>query len=419
MGSFVVTSLERTMRLTLIVWAVALISTAYAADDAVERDGKVLPIFQVVRFPNDRCTGTTRNGTCFTAEECSAIGGTNEGSCASGFGVCCVATLSCGGSSSTNNSYIVQTSVTTLTSPCTYTICPCSTDICRIRYDFTTNILANQVLGTAIASAGGSLTDNGALGDCVSDSMSIASPGRLGSPIICGTNTGQHMVLDSTGVECQTVNFHIGASTTTSRSWDIYVTQYTCGQDDLAGSPGCLQWFTGTSGLVKSYGFDSTSFTTTTSSVSATHLQNQHYEVCFRREKGYCAICFTPYSSTAGASTYGVSGFTTDNAIAKSAKDTECTQDYLVIPQGNTAAISITTTPTASSARFCGRYLNPTTNTNSHVSVCSRIYPFTLGVYFNDNEECNAASGEADLCETDTIPGGITGFALNFVQQSC
>ena len=48
-----------------------------------------------------------------------------------------------------------------------------------------------------------------------------------------------------------------------------------------------------------------------------------------------------------------------------------------------------------------------------------RIYPFTLGVYFNDNEECNAASGEADLCETDTIPGGITGFALNFVQQSC
>ena len=103
--------------------------------------------------------------------------------------------------------------MTTLTSPCTYTICPCSTDICRIRYDFTvikfntlhtnkafkkhqflfqTNILANQVLGTAIASAGGSLTDNGALGDCVSDSMSIASPGRLGSPIICGTNTGQH-----------------------------------------------------------------------------------------------------------------------------------------------------------------------------------------------------------------------------------
>ena len=62
----------------------------------------------------------------------------------------------------------------------------------KYQFLFQTNILANQVLGTAIASAGGSLTDNGALGDCVSDSMSIASPGRLGSPIICGTNTGQH-----------------------------------------------------------------------------------------------------------------------------------------------------------------------------------------------------------------------------------
>ena len=44
----------------------------------------VLPIFQVVRFPNDVCTGTTRNGTCFTAEECSNKNGVNEGACASG-----------------------------------------------------------------------------------------------------------------------------------------------------------------------------------------------------------------------------------------------------------------------------------------------------------------------------------------------
>ena len=45
--------------------------------------------------------------------------------------------LACGGASSENNTYIVQSGVTTLTSPCTYDICPCSTDICRIRYDFT------------------------------------------------------------------------------------------------------------------------------------------------------------------------------------------------------------------------------------------------------------------------------------------
>ena len=35
--------------------------------EEIDRQGKVLPIFQVVRFPNDVCTGSTRNGTCFTA----------------------------------------------------------------------------------------------------------------------------------------------------------------------------------------------------------------------------------------------------------------------------------------------------------------------------------------------------------------
>ena len=54
-------------------------------------------------------------------------------------------TLSCGGSSSENNSYIVQGSTTSSpASPCTYSVCPCSSDICRIRYDFTTNVLATQ-----------------------------------------------------------------------------------------------------------------------------------------------------------------------------------------------------------------------------------------------------------------------------------
>ena len=59
-------------------------------------------------------------------------------------------TLSCGGTSSDNNTYIVQASTTTApASPCTYKVCPCSSDICRIRYDFTTNVLANQVVSSA------------------------------------------------------------------------------------------------------------------------------------------------------------------------------------------------------------------------------------------------------------------------------
>merc|ERR1719410_1007331 len=114
-----------------------------------DREKKVLPVFQVVKFPNDICSGSSLNGTCYTSEECSNKGGKNEGSCASGFGICCTFTLSCGGSSSENNTYIVQASTTSFsTIPCAYTICPSTTNICRIRYDFTTFVLTSPVQGS-------------------------------------------------------------------------------------------------------------------------------------------------------------------------------------------------------------------------------------------------------------------------------
>ena len=33
---------------------------------------------------------------------------------------------------------------------------------------------------------------DGGTGDCSTDQFSITSPGAWGSPVICGTNTGQH-----------------------------------------------------------------------------------------------------------------------------------------------------------------------------------------------------------------------------------
>ena len=37
------------------------------------------------------------------------------------------------------------------------------------------------------------------------------------------------------------------------RSWDIKVTQYGCGNQDLSGLPGCLQYFTGETGDIMSF----------------------------------------------------------------------------------------------------------------------------------------------------------------------
>ena len=93
-------------------------------------------IFNVVRFPNTACGSANNfNGTCYTAEECSSRGGSSSGTCASGFGVCCVFSLACGGSTNANTSYATITSFTATSDrdPCTYTYCKCSDDVCKLR----------------------------------------------------------------------------------------------------------------------------------------------------------------------------------------------------------------------------------------------------------------------------------------------
>ena len=48
----------------------------------------------MVTFPNLQCTSQSDDkqlGTCLSASECGEInGGTEDGNCASGFGVCCI-----------------------------------------------------------------------------------------------------------------------------------------------------------------------------------------------------------------------------------------------------------------------------------------------------------------------------------------
>ena len=67
------------------------------------------------------------------------------------------------------------------------------------------------------------------------------------------------MILDvDTRKGCQTAAFTIGGATGGNnfmRSWDIKVTQYGCGNQDVSGPPGCLQYFTGETGDIMSFNF--------------------------------------------------------------------------------------------------------------------------------------------------------------------
>ena len=50
----------------------------------------VFSVFEIVRFNNDACTGDDgKMGVCYTAAQCTSMGGSATGNCAMGFGVCC------------------------------------------------------------------------------------------------------------------------------------------------------------------------------------------------------------------------------------------------------------------------------------------------------------------------------------------
>lgn len=69
-------------------------------------------------------------------------------------------------------------------------------------------------------------------------------------------------------------------SGTFPRIWRIRVTQIHCGSISRADQ-GCLQYFTGISGRVRSFNFNT---------VSGRQLSNQDYSICIRTERNFCGI---------------------------------------------------------------------------------------------------------------------------------
>ena len=134
------------MKILILLALLQLVSLSRQSSEAEdERAGKSLSVFNVVKFPNSVCGATNGyNGTCYTTSECTTLGGTASGTCASSFGVCCVFSIACGSSTSANNSYAIISSYSTSTDsdPCTYTFCPTNTDVCKLRIDFDTMVLS-------------------------------------------------------------------------------------------------------------------------------------------------------------------------------------------------------------------------------------------------------------------------------------
>merc|ERR1712110_872832 len=108
-------------------------------DIASDRNGRFLSMFEIINFPNDACTGDSKNGTCYTSAECEDLGGTKDGDCAQGYGVCCTFQVECGSTVVQNNTYFTKSSSFS-TGSCAIQVCP-KEDICQLRLDFTSFVL--------------------------------------------------------------------------------------------------------------------------------------------------------------------------------------------------------------------------------------------------------------------------------------
>jgi len=370
---------------------------------------KSLSIFNIVKFANDPCLSSEmKNGTCYTDAECQTKEGTASGSCAEGYGVCCVFSIRCGGSSSENNTYFQSTG--TETGSCNVNICPLA-EVCQLRLDFskfdisqpsaeTSATLAVKSLNGAINPDGLDVTD---MGQCLTDTFAVTSPGSATPPVICGSNDGQHMYVDASEA-CNILAFQLSGDA--KRSWEIKVVQLKCDFSNLAPT-GCTQWFYGeVEGQIQSFNFN-----------GGQHLANQNQNICIRRELNNCQICYSAASmqfdlTTMLADDFGVQG-----------KSGMCCgygpmamftggYDCIIIPQGSRQADGADLI----GSEFCGRGLFttamfPTAATATmpvYATICSKSVPFHVR-FLSDSWEMLASE----------VTKNPDGFKIDFKQEAC
>ena len=82
--------------------------------------------------------------------------------------------------------------------------------------------------------------------------------------------------------------------------------------------------------LFSRFGYASANTNAAAQNAATTHLQNQNYNVCVRRAKGYCYICWADWYTSPSVGSFGLSVSPTATA-AKGSTGTRCSLDYITV----------------------------------------------------------------------------------------
>nr|XP_029709720.1 uncharacterized protein LOC109401834 [Aedes albopictus] len=235
-------------------------------------------VFNVIKFENRPCIArreqqlATFYGICYHEMECSQLGGVPMDLCAGGFGVCCVFQLGCNDQTAQNISYFQSPNYpaalrTKLT--CTFTV--------ALRWN------VRQVLLEFIFFEMGPPKE----GNCLGDQLIVTvQNGYQKWPVLCGINSGQHLYIQIDRDYSHFLHLTAVSNSNEAKAFNIRITQLTSAE----APEGCLQYYTGINGYIKSFNYDNQSAVVTEKKPS--YLNNLNYAICIRRAPNFCAVTF-------------------------------------------------------------------------------------------------------------------------------
>ncbi|EDW79805.2 uncharacterized protein Dwil_GK17983 [Drosophila willistoni] len=286
----------------------------------------------------DSCiTNSGETGTCLTRFKCMRQGGTVNGYCGS-YGVCCETNLQCGAVSRQKRTLIRNPAVLNVDT-CTYTIEPYSSNVQQLRIDFEQFELSQPTVSTADSSM-----------------LECLDYFDAGGFKFCGLNTGQHFYLPfnvAAGMDQITLIFSVGTRQT-APSWRLIVTQLEAPmasskrkssvsgvstntlQDlrnifashhadyDLLAPAGCQQYYTESTGTIRSFNYQA--------SLDYNYMPSLSYTICIKSVPTTSVIEYTFKKFSMSVQTGDAEGY--DESCHATVLTTGRQEDYLLIPQG-------------------------------------------------------------------------------------
>ncbi|CAL4159083.1 unnamed protein product, partial [Meganyctiphanes norvegica] len=179
--------------------------------------------------------------------------------------------LGCGGSSRNNNTWLQSPGYPNSFNSgqdCQQTI-DIEENICQLRLDI--DDLTLDVPDTT--------------GTCSTDYLTVNQDTKFDR--LCGVTKNNHFYLDVDYSSNSKVifSFHTDSSTSYDRTWSIRISKICC--DSLEEVPrGCGQYYTGTTGIIKSLNYEAPSS-------GDNIISKLNYGICIRMELGYCKNTYT------------------------------------------------------------------------------------------------------------------------------